>query len=58
MIPAVSLLTDSAERAGFALVIATTLVNLAYAIGETIGAPVAAGVSNATSDAVPLLVPR
>ena len=55
MIPAVSLLTDSAERAGLALVLATTIVNLGYAIGETIGAPVAASVSSATSDAVPLL---
>ena len=55
MIPAVSLMTDSAERAGLALVIATTIVNLGYAIGETIGAPVAASVSSATSDAIPLL---
>jgi MFS family permease len=56
MIPAVSMMTESAERAGMALVLATTLVNLAYALGETIGAPVAAGLSQATSDAVPLLL--
>jgi MFS family permease len=56
MIPAVSMMTESAERAGIALVLATTLVNLAYATGETIGAPVAAGLSQATSDAVPLLL--
>ena len=56
MIPAVSMMTESAERAGVALVLATTLVNLAYAVGETIGAPVAAGLSQATSDAVPLLL--
>jgi predicted MFS family arabinose efflux permease len=55
MIPAVSLMTDSAERAGLALVLVTTLVNLGYAIGETIGAPAAASLSSATSDAVPLL---
>ncbi|MGI8714225.1 MAG: MFS transporter [Solirubrobacteraceae bacterium] len=56
MIPAVSMMTDSAERAGIALVLATTLVNLSYATGETIGAPLAAGLSQATSDAVPVLL--
>jgi MFS family permease len=56
MIPAVAMMTESAERAGIALVLATTLVNLAYATGETIGAPVAAGLSQATSDAVPILL--
>jgi len=35
---------------------ATTLVNLAYATGETIGAPVAASLAQATSDAVPILL--
>jgi hypothetical protein len=55
MIPAVSTMTDSAERLGIALVVASTLFNLAYAAGETIGAPVAAILSQATSDAVPLL---
>ncbi|MGI9183598.1 MAG: MFS transporter [Solirubrobacteraceae bacterium] len=55
MIPAVSLMTDSAERAGLALVLVTTIINLGYAIGETIGAPAAASLSSATSDAVPLL---
>ena len=42
MIPAVSMMTASAEAAGIALVLVTTLGNLAYATGETIGAPVAA----------------
>jgi MFS family permease len=56
MIPSVSMMTLSAEAAGVALVVVTTLGNLAYAVGETIGAPVAAGLSQATSDAVPLLV--
>jgi MFS family permease len=55
MIPAVSMMTASAETAGIALVLVTTLGNLAYATGETIGAPVAAALSQATSDAVPLL---
>jgi MFS family permease len=55
MIPAVSTMTDSAERLGIALVVASTLFNLAYAAGETIGAPAAAVISQATSDAVPLI---
>jgi MFS family permease len=56
MIPAVSMMTESAEAVGIALVLVTTLGNLAYATGETIGAPVAAGLSQATSDAVPILL--
>ena len=56
MIPAVSMMTVSAEAAGVALIVVTTLGNLAYALGETIGAPVAAGLSQATSDAVPILL--
>lgn len=56
MIPAVSLMTASAEAAGIALVVVTTLGNLAYASGETIGAPVAAGLSQASTDAVPILL--
>ncbi len=55
-IPAMSIITESAERAGIALVVATTLLNVAWATGETIGAPAAAGISQATSDAVPLLI--
>jgi MFS family permease len=56
MIPAVSMMTASAEAAGVSLIVVTTLGNLAYAAGETIGAPTAAGLSQATSDAVPILV--
>jgi MFS family permease len=56
VIPAVSMMTASAEAVGIALVLVTTLGNLAYATGETIGAPVAAGLSEATSDAVPILL--
>jgi hypothetical protein len=35
---------------------ATMLLNLAWALGETLGAPAAANISQATSDAVPLLL--
>ena len=38
------------------LVVATMMLNLAWALGETVGAPVAANLSAATSDAVPLLL--
>jgi MFS family permease len=55
-IPAMSMITEATERAGIALVVATTLLNLAWATGETIGAPMAANLSQATSDAVPLLL--
>lgn len=52
--PAVSLITDAVERLGAALAFASMMLNLAWALGETIGAPAAAGLSVATSDAVPL----
>ncbi len=55
MIPAVPMMTASAERVGVTVVVATSLVNLAYAVGETIGAPTAALLSTASSDAVPYL---
>jgi predicted MFS family arabinose efflux permease len=55
-IPAMSVITESAERAGIALAVATMALNLAWATGETIGAPAAASLSEATSDAVPLLL--
>jgi MFS family permease len=55
MTPAMSTLTASAERLGIALVVATTIFNLAFAAGETIGAPLAAVVSQASSDAIPLI---
>jgi MFS family permease len=53
--PAISMMTDSIERIGAALVFGSMLLNLAWAMGETIGAPAAATVSRATSDAVPLV---
>jgi len=55
MIPAVPMMTASAERVGVTVVVATSLVNLAYAVGETLGAPTAALLSTASSDAVPYL---
>ena len=55
-IPAISVITDSVERLGVALALASTLLNLAWATGETIGAPAAATLSQATSDAVPILL--
>jgi MFS family permease len=55
-IPAMSLITDSAERMGAAVAFGTMLLNLAWAMGETIGAPAAANLSQATGDAVPLVL--
>ncbi len=53
-VPAISLITEAAEQAGVAVALATMVLNLAWATGETIGSPVAASLSQATSDAVPL----
>ena len=53
-LPAISIMTDAIERVGAALAFGSMLFNLAWAMGETIGAPAAASVSRATSDAVPL----
>jgi len=53
--PAIALMTDAIERLGAALAFGSMLVNLAWATGETIGAPAAASISRATSDAVPLV---
>jgi MFS family permease len=55
-IPAMSIITETAERVGVPLVMATMLLNLAWAFGETIGAPAAANIAQATSDTVPLLM--
>jgi MFS family permease len=54
-IPALTVMTDSAERLGIPLAVATMVLNLAWATGEVVGAPAAANLSQATSDAVPLL---
>jgi MFS family permease len=54
--PAATLITESADAAGIALAVATMTLNLAYALGETIGAPAGATISQATSDTVVFLV--
>jgi MFS family permease len=56
LIPAASLMTEATERVGIPLAVATMMLNLAYAVGETVGAPAGATISQATSDAVPLLM--
>jgi MFS family permease len=56
MIPAVSLLTEATERAGVTLILATTAVNLAYAVGETIGSPFGALLSTLFGDLVPFFL--
>ena len=53
-LPAISIVTDAIERVGAALAFGSMLFNLAWATGETIGAPAATNLSQATSDAVPL----
>jgi MFS family permease len=53
---AVSVMTDAVERVGAALAFGTMLLNVAWATGETVGAPAAATLSKATSDAVPLVL--
>jgi hypothetical protein len=54
-IPAMSMMTDAVDRVGAALAFGTMFLNLAWATGETVGAPAAASLSRATSDAVPLV---
>lgn len=53
MIPASSLITRAGERAGIPLALTTMVFNLAYALGETVGAPAAAGLAQASTDAIP-----
>jgi predicted MFS family arabinose efflux permease len=53
--PVTSVTTDLTERAGGALVLATTLLNVGWAAGEVVGAPAAATLAQITSDATPLL---
>jgi MFS family permease len=55
-VPAMSLMNDAIEHVGAALAFGSMLLNLAWATGETVGAPAAATLSRATSDAVPLLL--
>lgn len=55
-VPAMSLMTNASEQVGVPIVMATMLLNLAWALGETLGAPAAANIAQATSDTVPLLM--
>jgi MFS family permease len=54
--PAISIVTDAIEQVGAALAFGSMLFNLAWAVGETIGAPASASASRFSSDAVPLAV--
>ncbi|MBO0685375.1 MAG: hypothetical protein J2P45_19650, partial [Candidatus Dormibacteraeota bacterium] len=49
-------MTEAVERIGAAVVLGTMLFNLAWAIGEAVGAPAAATLSRATSDTLPLVL--
>jgi MFS family permease len=53
-IPAMALMTDSIEAMGAALAFGSMLLNVAWSLGEMFGAPAAASLSHATSDAVPM----
>ncbi len=53
-IPAMSLMTDSIEALGAAVAVGSMLLNVAWSLGEMAGAPAAASLSHATSDAVPI----
>jgi predicted MFS family arabinose efflux permease len=56
VIPASALLTVAVELAGITLIVATLLVNLAFALGQTLSAPTGAALAQATSDAVPFAI--
>jgi MFS family permease len=56
MIPSMSVITDTAERLGVAIALATMVLHLAWAVGEAVGAPTAATVAHLTSDTVALLL--
>lgn len=55
-VPLMALLSEVAQHAGLTAGPAAALINLTFAIGETIGAPTGAGLAEATSDAVPFVV--
>ena len=55
LVPAVSLISDASETVGVALAASTMLVNLAYALGETIGSPASAAITRHGDDAVVML---
>lgn len=53
-IPAMSLMTDAIEAMGAAMAFGSMLLNVAWSLGEMLGAPAAASLSHVTSDAVPI----
>lgn len=55
-VPLMALLSQVAQGAGLTAGPAAALINLTFAIGETIGAPAGAGLAGATSDGVPFIV--
>lgn len=56
IVPASALLTVAVEHAGITLAVGIVIFNLAFALGQTIGAPAGALLAQATSDAVPFVV--
>ena len=52
--PASALVADAAERAGMSLAGASMLLNVTFALGETVGAPAGSALAQATSDLIPL----
>jgi len=56
VLPSMSAVTETAERIGVEMALASVVLNFAWAIGELVGAPTAAGLSSLTSDTVALLL--
>jgi MFS family permease len=54
--PAIAIISDGAERHGIEQAIGFSLVNVAWAVGQTAGAAGSARLADATSDRVPFLV--
>ena len=54
VLPSISAVTETAERIGVEMAFALVVLNFAWAIGELVGAPTAAGLSHLTSDTVAL----
>jgi MFS family permease len=55
-VPLMALLSEVAEAAGLAAGPAAALLNLSFALGETIGAPSGAGLADVSGDGTPFLV--
>ncbi|MGH2876906.1 MAG: MFS transporter, partial [Solirubrobacteraceae bacterium] len=54
-VPATTILTDASELAGIPIVVASMVLNLGWALGEALGAPFAANLSQLGGDSLPLL---